>query len=344
MTFTAKEFVDMAVKTIRKDSKKLIMPSAISSLAAQVPEMKPEELLDHLKDVAEDAKCADIELVTAFTGAKYAYSTKYIARSLANNLIRSIEMKRVVVDKVRNDSQQGIPTCIDVFPGLIPDLSKEELQACYAKIATEEQYRDIKSLTAFNGAVYYYSVKYLDQSQASRLARSAELQRKIIDKVRGDTKYLSQLTKMDTLLTLAPDLDLDEVRTAINELQKSERNSDIEVLTARNGAEYLFSQKHMTMSYAQILLRTAVNDPAYTIAETVREESRRYPRPTNIEIFKYGLFKIDREKLAEYVDQAMKEYEDLMYLDIDGSVFLYSNQFMTEEQAILVASRARREN
>ncbi len=345
MIASMENFQNTVIKKVREDSKKLVMPTHVDALLALLPGVTQEELSANLRKITENEKFSDIILVKAFTDSQYVYSNRHMTDTLAKNLIRATEMKPVVADKVREDSRETAkPTDMNVFFGLIPELSTEELQQCYSEMKADERYQDITAVTAFSGAVYYYSKTSLDEQNAARLARLAELQKKIADKVRGDTKYLEDLTKMDALLELAPELDLNEVKTALDELMSNERYNDIEVLTARDGSEYLVSKKHMSQSYAMILLRTKVNDPAYTIAETVREESRVYPRPTNIELFKYGLFKMDREKLDEYIDQAMEEYEDLMLIDIEGRVFLYSNQYMTEEQAILVALKAYREN
>jgi len=94
----------------------------------------------------------------------------------------------------------------------------------------------------------------------------------------------------------------------------------------------------MTGNYAQILARVEENDPCFTISETVREESKIYPRPTNIETFKYGLFNINRDELDTHIARTMEQYPDIKLLRASsGGVYLYSTLYMTEDQALLVA-------
>ena len=48
---------------------------------------------------------------------------------------------------------------------------------------------------------------------------------------------------------------------------------------------YFFSESLVTHAYAKLLFRSAENDPQRLVAETVRDESSSYPRPTPLSLF-----------------------------------------------------------
>jgi hypothetical protein len=171
--------------------------------------------------------------------------------------------------------------------------------------------------------------------------KAEELHVKLAQKVRGDSKYLAELTSASALTPVQSGLKSEEIEANLAELVKNEdAYADIKSLQGPTGKIYFYSTKHMTEGYARILARVDAGDPCLTIAETVREESKVYPRVTNTELFKYGLFKIDREGLDKHVARALELYQDIQSIQSPtGNVYLYSTLYLTPDWASYLAKK-----
>lgn len=96
---------------------------------------------------------------------------------------------------------------------------------------------------------------------------------------------------------------------------------------------YFFSDLSMTEAYAVHLYRIEERDPVKLIADTVRDDSRIYPRPTPMATFREQPFLMTKEVLDEAL-LSMKTRPD--YADIRISTasnearYLYSNKYLSE--------------
>lgn len=111
--------------------------------------------------------------------------------------------------------------------------------------------------------------------------------------------------------------------------------SDIRLIGERGGV-YLYSELHMTRSYAEAAARAACEDVCHAIAQTVRNDSRLYPRPTPIHIFENPPFRFSKDIL----DRALRDIRDASdYADIgfvrcsSGALYLFSSLHMNRQQA-----------
>lgn len=112
--------------------------------------------------------------------------------------------------------------------------------------------------------------------------------------------------------------------------------SDIESLQGQ-GDLYFYSTLYMSGSFARIQARLRDKDIKVTIAESVREESRIYPRPALRSQFLSEPFWLSEEE----IDQALEELRTSEeYCDIhpcvtsDGTRYLYSDKYLTEAHAL----------
>jgi hypothetical protein len=174
--------------------------------------------------------------------------------------------------------------------------------------------------------------------------KAEELRVKLAERVRGDSKYLADLSSADTLMAAQLGLKRDDIEAKLLEIAKMNSSfRDIRSIQGPTGKVYFYSETYMTETYARILARVKAEDPCLTIAETVREESRVYPRVTSVELFKYGLFKIDRDQLDDHVARTLERYEDIKSIKTStGSVYLYSNQYLTPDWAAFLAKKQER--
>lgn len=174
--------------------------------------------------------------------------------------------------------------------------------------------------------------------------KAEELHVKLAEKVRGDSKYLAELTSANSLGRVQVGLESEDIETNLAEIAKNnDRYRDIRSIAGPTGKVYFFSETYMTENYARILARVKADDPCLTIAETVREESGTYPRVTSVELFKYGLFKVDREELDNYVARTLELHEDIKLIQSrTGSVYLYSTRHLTPDRAAFLMKRQER--
>jgi hypothetical protein len=248
------------------------------------------------------------------------------------------EMLAKIADKVREDSSGlGRPTPIASLAALVPELDSDQVVAGLATMAADERWKDVRSLALPSGAVYFYSDEHIAPAAAFEKANREELQVRIADKVREVSRSLAELTSTDSLRTLLPDLEATEIEDTLSAMAQDDRYGDIKLVTATTGAAYLYSDTHVTESYAKILARAAANDACATIAATVRDESRIYPRPTQIRLFREAVFNINPDELEIHVARTVgrPEYNDIkMIVASTEAVYLYSDLYLDPDQAL----------
>ncbi|MFC2072557.1 hypothetical protein ACFLUU_07670 [Chloroflexota bacterium] len=242
-----------------------------------------------------------------------------------------------IAEKVREDSQNLTRlTSADTVNPLLSDLEADNVAVNLADMQKDKRYRDIKSVVASTGTVYLYSETYITKSQAEFLAKTEDIKTKIAEKVREDSKNLTKVTVVDSLGTLIPDLEPNKIEANLAEMVNDDRYLDIKSVVASTGALYLFSETYITKNYADILVRAEANDPCATIAATVRDGARVYPRPTNIEYFNNPIFNINPDELEGHITGTLErqEFKDIKLINAStGAPYLYSDLYMNEDYA-----------
>jgi hypothetical protein len=107
-------------------------------------------------------------------------------------------------------------------------------------------------------------------------------------------------------------------------------------LIRERGGDYLYSQRHMTRAYAETAARAACDDVCWVIAQTVRGDSRLYPRPTPIEAFENAPFLFSKDVLDRALRDihAARDYADILLVkSSSGALYLFSSLHMTREHA-----------
>lgn len=133
--------------------------------------------------------------------------------------------------------------------------------------------------------------------------------------------------------------DKEELESLLAEMKTIEKYADI---VSVNGSKttYFYSSEHMTINYANIMIRLEDKDIFTTIAETTRFDSKTYPQPTDIRVFSDRPYHFPEEQVLEAIE-AMKSREE--YSDIqscftsNGLHFLFSNQHMERNYAEALA-------
>ena len=107
-------------------------------------------------------------------------------------------------------------------------------------------------------------------------------------------------------------------------------------LVRDSGDTYLYSERHMTHSYAETAARARCEDIQHVIAETVRHDSLTYPRPTPAAVFTESPFLLSRQALTTAIETISRDakYADIRLLRAsDGSLFLFSSAHLDPAHA-----------
>jgi hypothetical protein len=119
-------------------------------------------------------------------------------------------------------------------------------------------------------------------------------------------------------------------------------NAEDIVPIREGGRTYLFSERHMSRSYAEAAALGASGNAVRMIAATVRSDSATYPRPTPLEAFYGRPFFLSADEVAGALARMRG---DGRHSDIDsvrasnGAEYLFSRDHMTRDQADAVAER-----
>jgi len=107
-------------------------------------------------------------------------------------------------------------------------------------------------------------------------------------------------------------------------------------LVRRKAELWYFSSRSMTDAYALHLARSEEGDKALLIAETVRDESKIYPRPTDPRCFSDPPFRIGTGELEAALAEIRQRPDttDICFCTAsNGAVYLYSRDFLGERLA-----------
>ena len=125
----------------------------------------------------------------------------------------------------------------------------------------------------------------------------------------------------------------------LSQVQGGTEFRDIKLI-GESGQTYVYSELHMTRSYAEAAALACDTDVCHMIAETVRRDSRTYPRPTPVAVFEAPPFLLPRDTISKAVEEisGIGAYSDIRLLRTsDESLFLYSSFHMNPGHAQSVA-------
>jgi hypothetical protein len=118
-------------------------------------------------------------------------------------------------------------------------------------------------------------------------------------------------------------------------LEQAPDAKDLRMLTGASETWY-FSDLSMTGTWATYLMRLEEKDTLRLIADTVREESRTYPRPTDLRFFNDPPFSLSDRELREALGmmELRPEFADIKRSRAsNGALYLYSSLHLVEALA-----------
>jgi hypothetical protein len=129
-----------------------------------------------------------------------------------------------------------------------------------------------------------------------------------------------------------------EVEEALSLLEELKSRDDFSDIIFHKGKEtlYMYSDKYMSNNYAKLLILVEEKDMFRMIAETVRDESKTYPRPTDARLFTKAPFNLTRSEFQQVYEELRKkeEYSDIKEVRASNqALYLFSDKFMKEALA-----------
>jgi len=117
-----------------------------------------------------------------------------------------------------------------------------------------------------------------------------------------------------------------------------------DIVLIREGEHaYFYSDQLMSRTYAEASARACGDDACRMIAETVRSDSRTYPRPTATAVFKEAPFSLAPDVISRSIEELLGDpkYPDIRRVRAsDGSEFLFSINHMDPGHAEALAEWA----
>ena len=252
------------------------------------------------------------------------------------------EVKSKLAHTVRSNSKRkSLLTPLHITTVLAKHLPLHARQSLLTEMAHDAHYSDIHTITTTpSGQVFLYSVTNMSHKEAFAKAHIEEVKHVIAEKVRRDSRVSIVLTPLGALYALWPEIKPVKICSLLNEMQTQTCYRDLKTVAACSGELYLYCDIHITEKYAALLARAAVNDACTTIADTVREESRIYPRPTKVSLFNSQVFGIPSGSLQRCIVRMLNgpEFTDIRKLvhPTTEAEYLYSNLHLNEQHAFSV--------
>ena len=117
------------------------------------------------------------------------------------------------------------------------------------------------------------------------------------------------------------------------------RNEELKAIQDGKGVVHYYSVHSMAETYAKILVRRG-EDPLCLMADVVRENSQRYPRPVPLAMFQGPPFGLTPEEISLCLNRMadQKEYRDIRQTTTSiGTVFLFSTLHLEPDYATFLA-------
>lgn len=265
-------------------------------------------------------------------------STEAQTYHMASMIEQVAEIKAKLVHNVRRNSKRhGALTSSHILSVLAKGLPTELQSGLQESITRDVVSGDTRTLVTSSGQLFFYSLTYMSCEDAAAKAELEEVKHAMAERIRRDSMIATALTPLNAMFRLFPDLKPVKICSLLNEMQAQVPYRDIKTISAFSGELYLYCELHITDKYAALLVRSAVSDACSTIVETVREESRIYPRPTKISIFTSQVYGIPPATLQPSIVRVLNaaEYADIRKLvhPESESEYLYSSLHMNEAQA-----------
>lgn len=141
------------------------------------------------------------------------------------------------------------------------------------------------------------------------------------------------------LLVEPVEIKEEELDNKIQEILGIEKYSDIQWIKGKENS-YLYSDQYIVTVYAEKMVSRLENDIYGLIANSVRRDSKIYPRPTPYKEFYLAPYKLTHEELANVLKEMeqIEEFKDIKLIYAStNELYIYSDLFLSEVYASSLA-------
>ncbi len=221
------------------------------------------------------------------------------------------------------------------FPGKKPKVKPEEPGAATQNTAAPESVKpdEAASSVQTSGTTGEAAASLAAAKDAAAAAWTALLVEAI--RLASKERRLTALSELKSRFPLPEDLAETFPGGPASALENAADARDLRMLAGSSETWY-FSDLSMTGTWATYLMRLEEKDTLRLIADTVRDESKTYPRPTDLRFFNDPPFSLSDRQLHEALGM-MELRPDLADIKrcraSNGAVYLYSNLHLVEALA-----------
>ncbi len=162
------------------------------------------------------------------------------------------------------------------------------------------------------------------------------LHKAIAENVRADSRSIQQPTNLELVGDDGQPLDAVDTLAVLADMANQAEYADIRHLALPNGQVLVYSQRFITDAYARLHARIIAGDRLALVAETVRLESKQYPRPTPADVFLDEPYHLSREELDAVLAAlpTAGQYDDVRQIVASTKrLYLYSDHAIDEQYA-----------
>jgi len=158
----------------------------------------------------------------------------------------------------------------------------------------------------------------------------------IAENVRSDSRMLLRPTRLELLGDQDQPLEAPATRGLLDEMKSLPEYADIDYLETTDGSVHAYSTQFINRQLASVCAVASVGDHAATLAQTIREESRLYPRPTAATRFRDPPWSMTSTEIEDGIRDLERSQE---YVDIrrtsasNGDLYLFSERFLNPDVA-----------
>ncbi|MHC1727067.1 MAG: hypothetical protein AB9866_13830 [Syntrophobacteraceae bacterium] len=116
-------------------------------------------------------------------------------------------------------------------------------------------------------------------------------------------------------------------------------HDDIETLLDDAGNCFYYSERFMAGAYASMLVLRREGS-VRMMAEVIRENSRAYPRPVPVALFRSHPFNLDEDQIETGLKEMTQKslYRDIALITTSiGNGFAYSTDYLSQDYAVMLA-------
>lgn len=159
------------------------------------------------------------------------------------------------------------------------------------------------------------------------------LSAKIAEQVREDSRTTGRLSPLNAFSQEPYNVKPEDAEEVLRLIVENQEMADIRVIRDdTRGDVYLYASPHICEAYAASLLLAKTSNPCHVIAETVREESRLYPRPTCSLLFHLPPYGLSPDEMPSYLEEIARceAMRDIKTFEAStGVLYLYSERHMS---------------